>query len=472
MPYNIVNPGSVEDAWKEKSIMDMVNSQVAQQQPTDEEAFARQVGLYHNIPVDYRGNINLANRPMVQNPDGSVSTVRSMSFNEDGKEVLVPTVSQNGANLTQQRAIDEYHRTGQHLGLFDSPATATAMAQRIHDQQAVGYGNASGNIPTQPATEVVTQGTTRKPTTAEYQAYVIDYLAKKGYSYDSAMKLMRPSIEAYAAQEQAENRATADSLISSMQNMRIDSPEYRQAAFQLYKLNPQMGQFMLKEGIGPREQYLYGRKLSDLAAAQQQRRSDAVFNNDLRFSNFVKQREWADAYAQKQMDARYQWAKSRGADDQSAMAFAMGSSGGRRNASGTSATAGTVTKDDYKQAVEGKKALLAQIEERRMTDPTYHLSPYEQELYNMYDTVERKHNAEYAQRNGYGQQQPKQPVKINPNDYNSVGPFIQYIAAGNNGKIDKDRARFIRKYLGFSPDDTSENNFINQILKKEYGFSG
>ena len=99
---------SVNDAWRNGSVMDMVNNQVAQQQPTDADAFTRQANLYANIPVDYTGNINLANRPAVQNPDGSVSTVRSMSFNEDGKEVLVPTVSQDGRTLTPQQAIDTY----------------------------------------------------------------------------------------------------------------------------------------------------------------------------------------------------------------------------------------------------------------------------------------------------------------------------------------------------------------------------
>jgi len=375
MPYNIVNPGSVEDAWKDKSMMDMVNNQVAQQPP--------------------------------------VNSV----FNQ------------------------------------------TQIAENPQP------------IPTQPATQVVSQGMGRKPTLQDYQAFAIDYLSKKGYSYDDAMELMKPEFDAYALREKAQNQAMADNLIADMQNMKIDSPEYRQAALQLYRLDPKMGEFMLKEGIGPREQFLYGRKLSDLAAAQQQRRSDAVFNNDLRFSNFVKQREWADAYAQRQMDARYQWAKSRGADDQSAMAFAMGSSGGRRNASGISATAGTVTKDDYKQAVEGKKALLAQIEERRMTDPAYQLSPYEQELYNMYDTVERKHNAEYAQRNGYGQQQPKQQAKLDPNDYYSFGPLLQDLVKRNGG-MSKDVARALRARLGFNPDDNSPNNFVNQVMKREYGFSG
>src|SRR5208283_5087355 len=37
-----------------------------------------------------QGNIDLSQRPVRRNADGSVSTVLSMSFEEDGKEILVP----------------------------------------------------------------------------------------------------------------------------------------------------------------------------------------------------------------------------------------------------------------------------------------------------------------------------------------------------------------------------------------------
>lgn len=82
-----------------------------------------------------RGNIDLAHRPHVSNPDGSVSTVRSMSFEEDGKEVLIPTVSPDGKLLSDEQAIELYRRTGQFLGKFDSPEHADQYAQALHKAQ-------------------------------------------------------------------------------------------------------------------------------------------------------------------------------------------------------------------------------------------------------------------------------------------------------------------------------------------------
>lgn len=93
------------------------------------------------------GNIDLSKRPVVNNPDGSISTVRSMSFNEDGREILVPTVSPDGKLLDENQAIDLYHRTGQHLGMFDNPDDATAYAQTLHNQQEQMY--AKPNHPAQ-----------------------------------------------------------------------------------------------------------------------------------------------------------------------------------------------------------------------------------------------------------------------------------------------------------------------------------
>jgi hypothetical protein len=89
----------------------------------------------HNEGMVEPGNIDIFNRPRVKNPDGSVSTVRSMGVNVDGHEVLLPTVSEQATILSPREAIEQYRQTGRHLGKFANTDASDAYAQKLHLQQ-------------------------------------------------------------------------------------------------------------------------------------------------------------------------------------------------------------------------------------------------------------------------------------------------------------------------------------------------
>lgn len=114
------------------------------------------------------GNINLDTRVRVQNADGTTSTLKSISVNIDGKEVLIPTLSPSGKQLSDEDAITLYEYTGDHLGIFDTAANATAFAKKLSkmqggevakptpvDNKPVAKGKRFGRFSVDPDTAVV-----------------------------------------------------------------------------------------------------------------------------------------------------------------------------------------------------------------------------------------------------------------------------------------------------------------------------
>ena len=127
-----MNREEIRKKWKNRELAEVSQNKLARQEETQNPNLYKQTfGL---------GNINLRNRPVVKNSDGSISTVRSMSFYDDDekKEILVPTVV-GGKIVSDREAIDNYYKTGQYLGKFDTPEEATDYALKLHDAQDKYY---------------------------------------------------------------------------------------------------------------------------------------------------------------------------------------------------------------------------------------------------------------------------------------------------------------------------------------------
>jgi len=88
-----------------------------------------------------KGNIDLMKRPVIKNPDGSFSTLKSMSFRDPdtGKETLIPMIRYDGYEMDENESIAWYKKTGQYLGRFDTAEEATTYAKELSSKQAELY---------------------------------------------------------------------------------------------------------------------------------------------------------------------------------------------------------------------------------------------------------------------------------------------------------------------------------------------
>jgi len=85
------------------------------------------------------GNISRVDIPFVRNADGSVSTVRSKSFNMEGVEVLLPTIAADGHTMNDEETVNQYLTTGMHLGKFQTPEQADRYGKFLSKQESERY---------------------------------------------------------------------------------------------------------------------------------------------------------------------------------------------------------------------------------------------------------------------------------------------------------------------------------------------
>lgn len=88
------------------------------------------------------GNINLLDvQPVADPATGQPMTVKSMSFEQDGKQILIPTVV-GGKALTPDQAIAQYNKPpeqggGKHFGIFNTAEEASQASEALHRKQSI-----------------------------------------------------------------------------------------------------------------------------------------------------------------------------------------------------------------------------------------------------------------------------------------------------------------------------------------------
>jgi hypothetical protein len=78
------------------------------------------------------------------NPDGTKSTILTISIGVDGKEVVIPTMTPDGEVMSEAEAVERFRRTGEHFGAFDSVEEANDFARKLSERQGGGAAAPSG----------------------------------------------------------------------------------------------------------------------------------------------------------------------------------------------------------------------------------------------------------------------------------------------------------------------------------------
>lgn len=93
-----------------------------------------QKGLVNQGSLDVNSLIAVVN-----NEDGSVSTVKTIGVNIDGLETVIPTVHKDGHIMSEKEAVEHFKKTGENFGQFNSVEDATRFSLSLHDRQKEVY---------------------------------------------------------------------------------------------------------------------------------------------------------------------------------------------------------------------------------------------------------------------------------------------------------------------------------------------
>jgi len=403
------------------------------------------------------GNIDTNQQPVVTNPDGSVSTVRSMSFDDDGKETLIPTVSQDGRILSNKDAIGEYRRTGRNLGVFDSIDQANDVAEKIHNDEEKRLGYNMNLSPS--ANDIAQQTADKRLDNFKADVFLADQqknLMGKGYTSEQIDRILAPYKAKAAEVQKEQDKSKAAKYINILENTDFSKgydPKALTALIGLKEYDPEAANMYAKNLVTGKDQW--NLKVDDYKTGRnfkyQQEGADNQLGRGMKLSNYNVQQKLA--MQQAEYNQKVDRLVGAGVAPKDAALLATGFKPGNGVDGGQKQAA-----EYYKVASDYVKRVDENLAGSQTTFDQ--LSQQEKTAYNQAKAFQ----SAYMSKVFGGSQGGQQNQQGNLNDYETAMPYFQNVIDTNNGKFsNQDIIGAIRKTYGLQPSDDS-SDFVEKII--------